>query len=328
MTAIQLGTIKRLDPRDVWASEPQDFTPWLQENIELLGLALGLEIEVEQREKAVGSFAVDLYGAEVGSGRRLIIENQLEPTNHGHLGQLLTYAAGLDAGIVIWVTPEFRDEHRQAIEWLNQQTNEDVAFFGVQVELLQIDGSHPAPDFKVVALPSEFQRGLATTARAARSPLREAYHEFFVSFLALLKERDPGYTTASRVGYDNWLSFGAGRSGFSIGAEFFKGGFRANLYIDVGERMANKSAFDQLFAEKNQIEDELSVPLTWERLEHARACRIYTHREGSINSDSEALDQFRSWAVDRLIRLRTVFSPRLQALDLEPAEAASAEGTP
>ena len=115
----ELGSITNVDPRSVWPNEAGDFTPWLAEHADLLGAALGLEIETEQREAAVGAFSLDLLGREVGSDRVVIVENQLERTDHGHLGQLLAYAAGLDAKIVVWISPDVREEHRDAVHWLN-----------------------------------------------------------------------------------------------------------------------------------------------------------------------------------------------------------------
>src|SRR3990172_10688855 len=210
-----LGRLERLDPRTVWPQERQ-FSAWLaqDENMALLNRALGLEIELVEQEVPVGDFAVDLLGKEVGSGHEVTIENQLGPTDHGHLGQLLTYAAGLDAKGVVWISPQFRDEHRQTIDWLNTQTAEEVSFFAVELELLQIDGSAPAPNFKLVAQPSEWQKQISAESKQGRSDRQIAYHEFFTDLLGRLKTLSPGYTTSSRVGYDSWMAFGAGRSGF------------------------------------------------------------------------------------------------------------------
>ena len=150
----QLGKLTRLDPHSVWRSEAAEFTPWLQDNIDLLATALGMDIQLVEREVAVGDVSADLVGEEPGSSRVVIIENQLERTNHDHLGKLLTYAAGKDGGVIIWVSPEIRPEHRDALDWLNRATQGTVDFFGVELELLQIEGSPlKAPNFKVVVAP-------------------------------------------------------------------------------------------------------------------------------------------------------------------------------
>src|SRR5947199_10407100 len=144
VTPAGLGRLVRRDARTVWAHEAHQFTPWLQAHIDQLNEAIGFEIELSGREERVGPFAVDLYGKEVQTGHPAIIENQLEPTDHGHLGQLLTYAAGLKAGIVVWIAPQFRDEHRQALNWLNEISPESVNFFAVELEILEINDQRAA----------------------------------------------------------------------------------------------------------------------------------------------------------------------------------------
>lgn len=286
MTNFNLGRLVRVDSRVVWQQEAGQFTPWLADNIRFLNEALGLEIEFVQREKPVGDFAVDIFGRETGAnGREVIIENQLDPTNHNHLGQLLTYAAGLDAKIVVWISPQFRDEHRQALDWLNLHTTKGVDFFGVELELFRIDDSLPAPHFKVVAQPNEWQEEVASQTQTVPTERRIAYHDFFVDLLNRLKDRSPNFTSSSRVGYENWMSFGAGRSGFSFGPVFATNRFQVELYIDTGSKEVNEHAFDLLCQEREVIEGLLGETLVWERLDNRRACRVSAVREG-IKIDS------------------------------------------
>lgn len=318
MTSDELGSLKRLDPRDVWKKEAQNFTPWLSENLDLLSEALPIDgIDLEQIEMAVGDFKVDIVGRESGSpGRRVIIENQLDRTDHAHLGQLLLYAAGLDAEIVIWVSPEFRDEYRQALEWLNDRTGDDVSFFGVELELLQIGDSLRAPNFRVVVEPSEFKRDIATSTAPSQRQL--AYHEFFQDLLVRLKAKSPGFTRRDRAPHDSWIGFGSGKADIGLHAVFTSANqFRIELYIDLGNHEANKAAFDQLYGQKAQLEDAVGDPLTWDRLDHRRACRVFAHKEGSIASPPELLETFKDWAVDELVTFKQAFGPYLQSLDLE-----------
>ena len=154
----EFGALRIVDPREMWPSESADFTPWLAQNIAILAEAIGLELEVRERESPVGDFSLDLLAYDVDRDREVVIENQLTATNHDHLGKLLTYAAGRDAGVIVWIAPEFRDEHRQALDWLNSRTEEDTEFFGVVLEALQIDESRPAPNFRLVAAPNEWRK--------------------------------------------------------------------------------------------------------------------------------------------------------------------------
>ncbi len=172
-----LDELKKVDLRKVWPHEALDFTKWLAEDdsLAMLSDAVGIELELIETESSVGSFNVDIYAQESGTGRKVIIENQLEDTNHDHLGKVITYAAGKDAEVVIWVVARARDEHRQAIEWLNQHTDSEFGFFLVEIELWQIGGSKPAPRFNVVEQPNEwgktikFSEGLTELARVKLS---------------------------------------------------------------------------------------------------------------------------------------------------------------
>ncbi len=325
----ELSSIEDVNPREVWPNEASDFTPWLAEHIDLLGEALGLDIEITETEAAVGAFSLDILGKVSGSDGVVIIENQLEQTDHGHLGQLLAYSAGLDARIVVWISPEVRDEHRQAIHWLNERTTDAVAFFGVKLEVWQIGNSLPAPRFNVVAQPSEFQRQLVKETQSERTPKRIAYHDFYVDLLQRLLATSPRFTTSdpAKVRDNSWMNFGAGRSGFRVGWAFTAGQFRVELYIDTGDRAENKSAYDQLQRESGDIEFAVGDQLTWERLDNRRASRVFSSRQGTIDSPPDDLEEFKQWAVDLLPRFRDAFEPRIAALDLDAltAEAATEE---
>jgi hypothetical protein len=162
---LPLGKLEHLDARTLWKNEAGDFTPWLAEHLPLLGEALGLDLELEEMEGVVGDFSCDIVAREVIKNRPVIIENQLERTDHSHLGQLLTYAGGLDAAVVVWISPEIRDEHRKALDWLNRHTDEEIDFFGVLLDAIRIDGSKPAVQFRPVAFPNKW--GKAQSRKAA-----------------------------------------------------------------------------------------------------------------------------------------------------------------
>jgi hypothetical protein len=319
MSEITLGKLTKVDPRTVWAHEAQGFTPWLAENLDSLNEALGLEIELTGTEQTVGSFAVDIYGREVGSGHEVIIENQLAPTDHGHLGQLLTYASGLDAKIIVWISPQFRDEHRQALDWLNRETAEGISFFGIELELLRIGDSPPAPNFKLASQPSEWQKSVRTRGDSVgrRTDKQEAYHRFFSDLVEEIHSTAPGFTNVRRVGYDHWLHFAVGRSGFAYSLAFTSARkFRVELEVDPGDFSKNRLAFQALQSKRDFIEERLGS-LTWDIKESRRTQRIYVERDGVVDDPAEKLHELRTWGITTLLEFKAVLSPLVKAIDLD-----------
>jgi hypothetical protein len=304
------GELRILDPRLVWANEARDFTPWLAANISNLGDALGIELEVTATEADVGAFSLDILAKDLGTGRQVVVENQFGSTNHDHLGKLLTYAAGLDATAVIWVAEVIRDEHREALEWLNRRTDAETHFFAVVVEVFQIDNSRPAFSFKPVVFPNEWQRATRDAADRQTTPRAEAYRGYFQALIDELREKH--HFTGARAGQpQSWYIFASGVTGIGYGTSFAQGGrVRAEVYIDQGELDKNKATFDTLLEQRDVIEREFGEPLEWERLDDRRASRIAVYREGTIDDPEQRLAEIRSWAVDCLLRLKRVFGPR------------------
>lgn len=310
-----LGRIEQVDLREVWRHEANDFTPWLADHISELGDALGLELELQSSEAPVGAFLLDLLARDSGTNRTVIIENQLESTNHDHLGKLLTYAGGYDANVIVWLARDFRDEHRQAIDWLNQHTNEDTEFFGVVVEAWKIDNSRPAPHFNTVATPNEWRRKTARSVQAANESERnQRYKAFFQELIDVLRER--GFTNARKAQPYGWHSFSAGHAQrVKYSANFAQGKeARVDVYIDNKDQEWNKDLFDQLMDQKVSIESELSEPLEWQRLDHRRASRIAVLRQGSIDDNEEKLEEIKNWMIEKLLDFKRVFGPRLDEL--------------
>lgn len=310
----KLGKLQRVEPRSVWQREDRDFTPWLRNNIDLLAEAVGLELDLVEAESPVGNYAVDLYAKDLNTGRWAIIENQLEQTDHNHMGQLMAYAAGKEAGVIIWISPQFRDEHRQTLDWLNEITDETVLFFGIELELLQIGDSPPAPNFKLVAQPNEWRK---TVSRPTVSPRQQAYQVFFSELLDKVKAKHPNLSKASRGYPQNWFTFPVGRSGFSISTTFAQDNtFRVELYIDVGDKAKNKAAFDVLHENREAIEATIDQPVAWERLDDKQASRIYCATNGNIDNDPAQLKELQGWAVNLVWTFHKVFRPRVQELKL------------
>jgi len=308
----QFGELDRLDLRAIWPDEASHFTPWLADHISELGSALGMELELLQREAPVGGFSLDLLARDLGRDRLVVIENQLESTDHDHLGKLLTYAAGHNAGAVVWVAKELREEHRQAIDWLNQRTDADTDFFGVVVEVLRIDQSAPAYNFRPVAFPNQWRK--RDGGGTATSPRAQAYRAFFQDLIDRLREEHR--FTGARVGQpQNWYSFASAFSGISYSVSFAMGSrVRAEVYIDVGEAEQNKAIFDGLSQEQERLEAEFGESLEWEPLEEKRACRVALYRPGNIDDQPAVLDDIKRWAIERLLKFKGVFGPALERL--------------
>jgi hypothetical protein len=318
MSTPNLAKIERVDLREAWPNEARDFTPWLAENIAELGEALGMDLELQETEASVGGYSLDVLATDLNQNRPVIVENQLETTNHDHLGKLLTYAAGYDANIIVWLTREFRDEHRQALDWLNQRTREDTQFFGVVVELLKIDGSRPAPQFRTVATPNDWRKETAATIRGEKqvvSPRGERYREFFQPLIDTLRERHK-FTNVRKAQPQNWYSFSAGYGQrITYGANFTgQKQARVEVYIDDGNGERNARLLEDLEMHKEEIESALGETLDWQRLDNRRACRIAFDRPGSIEDDADTLSEIQEWMIKYLLKFKQVFEPRLAEL--------------
>ena len=304
---MQFGKIKKLNLRDIWLNERKDFSPWLANNIGALGEALGMELELKDTEAAVGDFSLDLLAKDLGTGHTVIIENQLTQTDHDHLGKLLTYAAGFSASTVVWVAGVIRDEHKQTLDWLNQRTDEETQFFGVVVEVIKIDDSKPAYNFKPVVSPSEWQKSKKRQISGTVSAKGEAYRIYFQSLIDELREKHK-FTNAKIGQPQNWYTFSSGISNIPFSVSFAQGGkVRTELYIDVGDVDKNKVLFDWLYEQRDELHSKVGQELEWERLDDKRASRIAVYRVGSIQSSEEELMDIKAWHIENLLRFKKVF---------------------
>ena len=237
--------MKRItDLRTVWPHEANDFTKWLAEesNLEELGNAVGIDIDLEERESSVGSFNVDLYATENGSGRKIIIENQLEDTNHDHLGKLITYASGKGAEVVIWIVKRARDEHRQAIEWLNQHTDSNIGFFLVEIELWQINDSLLAPKFNVVEKPNDWAKTIKSMEGMSETDRLKL--EFWQAFNAQM-ENNPSFQREFNLRKPqpcHWYDLSLGTSAYFINLNINtqKKKIDAGLYLREDKELFHK----------------------------------------------------------------------------------------
>lgn len=300
----ELGKIEFLPLRGVWPNEATAFTPWLLENENLLGDLLGIELSLVKNEHKVGDFSLDLLGTNLSDDSPLIVENQLERTDHSHLGQLLTYAGGLEPSTIVWIASEFRDEHRAALDWLNEVTDEQTHFFGVVVKAIRIGDSAPAPWLELVVKPNQWSE---LTRRANQSPeiteSKDRYLRFWESLLA--NNRDTHRMFArKRPDTREWLSLGSGITGITIGMNVQRHRIYVDLYFS-GDAERNLARFEHLEASKEIIEDSFGSALSWEQLEERKACRIGFYGEGSI-LDEESWPQSQQWLAGTALRFAEV----------------------
>ena len=302
------GELRRIPLREIWRHEADDFTPWLEENIEELGNALGLQLEVTNREASVGDFSLDLLAKDLNSGRTVIIENQLNPTDHSHLGQLLTYAAGRDASTVIWIAEEVRNAHRQALEWLNQKTGIDTQFFAVVVEGLQIDDSRPALDFKPVVFPNEWQKSQRQRASTNTSPKLEKYREYFQGLIDELRETY-NFTRARISQLQNWYEFTYGVQGIYYYA-WFTGDSRVGAALRIKHEIGN--LFGVLEDQSARIHANFGRELEWDLAETTKRSTISIYRDGDIEASDSELEEIRQWHIESLLKLKEVFTLEIE----------------
>ena len=308
------GELKKISLHDIWPHEANDFTPWLESNIEALGNALGLELEIIDREASVGDFSLDLLAKDLGSSRTVIIENQLTQTDHDHLGKLLTYAAGFDASTVVWISEVIRDEHRQALEWLNQRTDTETHFFAVVVDILKIDNSKPAFDFKLVVFPNEWQKSQRQRKSTSRSPKGEKYRVYFQTLIDELGKHD---WASSWFDWPQNRYFSSGFEGIDYEARFTRQKKAyAGIYIQQGDKVKNKNLFDALEKQKEAIHGNFSRQLEWDRSNETKLSRIGVSCDGIIESTDDELEKIREWHIKNLLKLKQVFTPEIeQALE-------------
>ncbi|TFV64618.1 UNVERIFIED_ORG: DUF4268 domain-containing protein [Bacillus sp. AZ43] len=322
-----LGRLRRVaNARDVWTSESGDFTPWLAENLDVLADELGMSLTLIATEVPVGEFRLDIQ-AQTPDGGVVIVENQLERTDHGHLGQLLAYASGLEASAVVWVAPRFRDDHRRTLDWLNERTDTGVDFFGVEVSVVQIGEAGPrAPVFEVVARPNGWQKGVKEAGGGGGgtgqgSGINVVRQDFFVEVLTDVVAQRPGIRLPTR-GTLNWLAFAAGPWGNWALVVANDGRLRIEAYLDSGNGDVNKALFDELHADAAAWETKVGYPLSWERLDDKRASRIAAYRPAGDLADDDARAALKAWAVPTVLAMYDAMNELLRSRARELREAA------
>jgi hypothetical protein len=314
MDVATIGKLERVPLREVWKHEAQDFTQWLQQNIDVLSNALDLSLVNVDREQATGSFSIDLVAEDEGGGT-VIIENQLEKSNHDHLGKLITYLTGMAAKAAIWIVSDPRPEHVAAIAWLNETGS--AAFYMVKVEAVRIGSSPAAPLFTLIVGPSDETEEVGQTKKeiAERYSIRKRWWTQLTARSAKVSKLHAHITP----GEYSWIGTSSGVRGLNLNYLVLQDECGAELYIDRGKgcEEENKSIFDQLFAHKMEIENAFGGPLSWERLEEKRACRIkYYQTGGGYRSPEEEWPKLQDSIISAMNRLEVALRPFLKQLKL------------
>lgn len=327
-----LGRLERVTAREYWESEASDFTPWLAQpdNIVLLGETIRLDLEVETIEKNVGPFRADILCRDTTTNHYVLIENQLERTDHGHLGQLLTYAAGLDAATVVWVASRFTDEHRAALDWLNRITSTDFNFFGLEIELWRIGDSALAPKFNLVSQPNDWSKAIQESAAASTSgdltPKRQLQLEFWTQFSQYMEPRSPSIRLRRpRPHYEMVVPIG--RAGFYIALWMFidSGDIQVSLQI-VGKDA--KAYYGLLEARREEIEARLG-PLIWVNRPNTRVARLAVTSKSPL-SDPASWPEAHQWFAEWVEKFTAHLGPLVRALrpSTECADPLGADADP
>lgn len=309
---MKLGKMKELDIRKVWAHEQYDFSKWLaaEENIKELSDTLNLALTDVETEKFVGSYRCDIICKDELTGKSVLIENQLEQTNHDHLGKIITYASGLDASVVVWIVADARQEHASAIEWLNKHTDDDLAFFLIEVHAYTIGDSAPAPMFKIIEQPNDFVKSVKTIARSGElSDTQIKRQEFWNQFNDILDQRGKPFNKRKAT-TDHWYEVAVGSSQCHISIDLVNKEHKIRVGLWIAD---NKELFDSMKEHQAEIEAVAGFPLGWDRLDNKKASVICATIPGLDFRKQENYPALMNKAIDMALAERAAFEPFIKA---------------
>lgn len=305
ITNTKLGRLKEVNIRELWVHEQYNFSNWLskEENIELLNDIVGLTLIDIDKEVYVGSYRCDLVAVDETTGIKVIIENQLDSTDHDHLGKIITYASGLNADVIIWIVKEAREEHKSAIEWLNNNMAKEISFFLLEIKAYKIGDSLPAPMFKVVEKPNDFIKSSKSIKDVDLSKTEAERLYFWTEFNRVLADNGKPFNIRKAT-TDHWydVAIGTSEAHISITLVNKDGSIGVELYI-----RDNKDLFDSLFEQKEEIETKLGFSLIWERLDDKKASRIKSYISGLNFNKQENYPKLMNETIGRVIQMRNVF---------------------
>lgn len=317
----QLGKLEREELRNIWATEDRDFTPWLaqEDSLELLGNILGMDLELEAQEKEVGPFRADILCKSKDDESWVLIENQIERTDHKHLGQLLTYAAGLEAVTIVWVASKFTDEHRAALDWLNKITDDNFRFFGLEVELWKIGNSVAAPKFNIISQPNTWSKSIAQAAKRLReeptTEVRKLQYEYWQALVTYLQKEGSQLKPAT-PSPQAFMQFRIGSGKGHIGALLNTQKNLIGVELCITDRKYAKNIFHMLAEEKPAIETEIGKKLIWLEKPERITSKIQQF-EGAILTEKADWPRQHAWHKDRIKTFDRVFRQRVGNFDSE-----------
>lgn len=316
-----LGRLEKVDLRDIWTSEAGDFTPWLalEDNLQLLGDTIGIDLELEAQEKNVGPFRADILCRNTGNGDWVLIENQLEKTDHTHLGQLMTYAAGLKAVTIVWIADRFTDEHRASLDWLNEITDDRFNFFGLEIEAWRIGDSPIAPKFNAACMPNDWTKAVHTAVGDGElSETKSLQRNYWAAFAQHLTDRK-SIVKPQKAMPQHWANFAIGRSNFLLMAAVNTRDKRIWVAVVCGGQ-EGKAHYHLLKQEQAAIENEVGFDLVWVELPGKKESRIEICHDEIDPTNQSGWSHQHEWMADRLEALHKALAPRVKNLDAHDYE--------
>jgi hypothetical protein len=307
---MQLGRINKLNPREVWPHEALDFTRWLarEENINILCEELQINICNVRAEASAGRFNVDIVGDDVDTGKKVVIENQLESTDHKHLGQLLTYASAYDACVIVWIVSDYSEEHRQAIDWFNKNMPDAISFFLVQIEVYRIGDSDPAPKFNIISEPNNWSKVIKqSSAGDSVSDLKLLQQEFWQELKSFAAAANTELNIGRSPRPQHWynIAMGTSRCHLALTLNTQKGYIGCEVYIRNDPEL-----YATFSAKKEQIEADVGAKLEWMELPNATASRIQLTFTGDPR-DRAKWSEYHSWCLDTAYKFSVAFRPHV-----------------
>ncbi|WP_431156753.1 DUF4268 domain-containing protein [Winogradskyella poriferorum] len=304
----KLGKLNKVNLREYWAHEALDFTQWLaqEENIQLLSDEIGISLINVRPEEAIGRYNVDLVATDEDSERKVIIENQLEYTDHKHLGQIITYASGYNASIIIWIVKEVREEHQKAMEWLNNNTSADLSFFLIRMELWQIGDSPFAPKFHIIVEPNDWAKALQESATTTKelTDTKLSQLDFWKQFKDYAKANNTSLRIGRKARAQHWynISFGTSEAHISLTVSTRDNAIASSIYISKSPKL-----FEKFLINKEAIQEGLGFSLEWNELEGKLASRITIGRNADLSNVDE-WEAYFSWLLEKAEKMAKEFS--------------------